>query len=147
MKEQQIEQERAKAITEVSILHTVLVETHKRAAQNNPQMRTNGQDIHNARTHVLLINSQAGNYPVIRSRKCKRHKLSSEWVSPLRIINMKSESVYVMEYLNRVRQEIVEMQRLIPYPVHSGSSKAPAELTLQSEYLVSGLQLVDHVRQ
>lgn len=77
---------------------------------------------------------------MIRSTKRKRPKLSSEWVGSRRIINIKSDSEYLVEDLKGVRQDILHIQQTIPYPAQSGSRKMLADLTLQIERLSSGLQ-------
>lgn len=83
---------------------------------------------------------------MIRSTKRKRHKLSSELVGPMHIINMKSDSVYVVKDLKRMKQVIVHIWQMIPYPAQLGSSKNLAALPLDLGYLSSELQLVDLIQ-
>lgn len=75
----ELEQERTQSQIHVNQLHATFEDITREAAENNGRNRTKAQVLHNAKTNVLPVNFQIGDYTVVLGTRHKKHKLNSEW--------------------------------------------------------------------
>lgn len=134
-----LEDEYAKGLPDVNRLHVALAEIHEEVSANN------SWNMHKLQTKVFSWSFHVGEYVMIRSTTRRKHKLCSVWTRPHRIVNTKSESVFMVEDLKQQRREVIHCQPMIPYHAQDAKQVVPDELNLQSEYLSSGTQLVDRI--
>lgn len=75
----------------------------------------------------------------------RKQNLSSVWVGLSRIVDEKSESMFVIEELKQTNWETVCVQRMMPYPANSGLDAVSKEFILQSDFLGSRTPLVEQI--
>lgn len=101
-----LEVERAHHIVQFNRVHESLQDMHKGVAENSLKVRKGGQKMHNAGTRITPVTLHIGDHILIRSNKSQRHKLSPEWVGPMRIIETKFDLVFVAEDLFQVENKL-----------------------------------------
>lgn len=62
------------------------------------------------------------------------------------LFDMKSDSVYFVEDLQKTKQESLNIPQMIPYSTQPNAGGLPASLVLQSEYTSKRLQLIDNIQ-
>lgn len=120
---------------QISHLHDALQGIHKEVAANCQNERTKAQRLHNARTGVMPVMWKIGEYVLVRRNKLPKHKHSSEWIAPMRIVNSKSALVFAVENFLRTEKQTVHAQRLLRYQAQQSHDELSTELMEQAEYL------------
>lgn len=100
------------------------------------------QRLDRARTSIVPVNMNIGDYVVIRPIKAGKDKLSSEWMGPMRVVGTMSAMVFVIESFLRAEKHTVLVQHLIHLVEHQLHVERFEELMEQAECLDTSQQVV-----
>lgn len=89
-------QERPPGLLNEVQLHATRRDMHRGPTENNCKNQTKAQLLQNARTNVLPVNSQIGNWAVILRTQHQKHKLDLKLMRYMRIFGVKSDGVLVV---------------------------------------------------
>lgn len=112
----------------------------------NEQVRARARQKHNAKTKVLPLNINIGDFVMVRVNAKRGHKLQTKWKGPMQVTETKSHLLFVVEDINRQYKMIAHAQRLIPYPVTSKQIQASKELQQQAIYYETMTHIVKEIR-
>lgn len=101
---------------------------------------------HNAKTNVSAANFSIGDWILLRRARKSTHKLSFVWGGPYRIVECKSDLVYVVEPMNRSTKEIVHARRMILYRADMDGKDVSEDLLRASEHLTTKYQISEAIR-
>lgn len=137
---------RCQSILNINDVHQALEVMHKEVFKRNQTRRTRAQLIHNAKTNVLPLNIDIGDYVMVRVSVKGNHKLQSKWKGPMRVIEARSDLVFVLEDINDARTLTAHAQRLVPYPITTRTKQALLELKQQAADYDTTYHLVDVIK-
>lgn len=115
---------------------------HKEVS-NNQKMWTKVQQVPNTKASVLPFNFHIGGYVLVRPAFSHDQTLYTGWIEPMRIIEAKSDLVFVVDDLQKSRPFNLRAHHLIHYPTQHLEQPVRKELLEQAEYLDSSMQFVD----
>lgn len=98
-------------------IHDALELMHKELSANSQGMGTKSQKIHNANKNFVPFNSRIGDYVIMHPANAQHRELNTGWIGPVRIVEAKSDLLFVVEDLHKSKYFTVHAQRLIPYPI------------------------------
>lgn len=143
---QPIDAARAREVARLPQLQAALDDMHRDVARGNERRRSQAQIRQNARTRVTPVNFAIGDYVMTRAARGKRHKLTSNWLGPMRVVATRSDLVFDVENLSRTRTHTVHAQRMQPYPVKLTPEDLTQELRAYGAFCDGGRFLVAGIK-
>lgn len=118
----------------------------KGVSNNNQKWRSQAQNTHNAKTNVLPINIDIGDYVMVPTHTKPSHKLQAMWRGPMKVVKSKSNLEFTIENIVSHQHHVVHAQRTISYPSTGFGEQALNELKEQAVHYDSSYHLVDDIR-
>lgn len=119
----------------------------KDVSDRNRLRGNRAQNMHSAKTNVLPLNIDIGDYVIVRMHYKMAYRLLWKCRTAMRVKEAKSNLVYVVEYLTNAHQQTLHVQKMITYPVTNVWERATEELMHQAEHFDKTYHLIDEVTE
>ena len=110
---QSLEEVRAQQLIGITETQAALENVHRNVNDRVTTSRQKAIEFHNNRTNVRHANFDVGDFVLVRKAQRKWHKLQFLLKRPKRIVEVKSDWVFVVENLLNSKREIVHSRRLM----------------------------------
>lgn len=140
-----LSEERCKKLINVGIMQEALEKVHQDAHSRSERRSTRARLVHNAKTNILPLNIEVGDYVLIRTHAMRNHKLQAKWRRPMKIFEANSSLAFIVESIVDKSRMNVDAQHILPYPISTGGEQASAELKKQAGNYDTPYHLVENV--
>lgn len=133
------------AVTNISILRDALDDLRKDVAARISLHRARAQKLHNAKKIVYPLEITIGDNVMIRTHAMKGRKRQPQRRSLMRVVEARSDLVFVVENINDSGRHRLHARRVVPYPVKKQSTHPSVELVQQAAHFDKRYHLVETV--
>ena len=123
-----LDEARARQLINIDELAASLDDMHRDTSTLQSRSRQRAIELHNRRTGVTAAKFERVDFVLVRRAVPGKHKLSFQWVGPRRIVEVKSEWVFVVENLLTAAKHTVHARRLILYRADMDGQPVTPEL-------------------
>lgn len=109
--------------------------------------RKRARDIHNPRKNVQDINFGIGEFVLVRKSNKKGHTLSFRWTGPQRIVDVKSNLVFVTKMLSEGKNSTVHTRRLMLYRADMENKEFDTNLIQHADHSETAYQVSKKIKQ
>lgn len=106
---------RARQLVNIEELGQALDDSHRDVQSLMSKSRERAIELHNKRTGATAARFDVGDFVLVRRGVPGKHKLSFDWVGPRRVVEVKSDWVFIVEDLLRGDRRVAHARRLILY--------------------------------
>lgn len=100
---------------------------------------------HNKKTNIQKVNFVDGDFVLVRSATSPPHKLAFMWQGPRRIVETKSELVFIVEDIVSGKREVVHAARIILYRDDLRGKEVSDELRAAAEHSCANYQMASAI--
>lgn len=129
-----INEERAIQLVNIRSIYEALAGMHKNISTRKEHKRTQSQTMYNAKTNVLPVNFEVGDYVMIRTHAKRSHKFRPQWRGPMNVTDAKSHLIVDVENLNDGSKLDTQAQRMLPFPATRRGEQTSVELERQAKH-------------
>ena len=113
---------------------------HKDVRERTSAVRKEQIERHNEKTNVRSVNFSIGDFVLARNGQSTSHKLATKWYGPLRVIESKSNLVYVVEDIVKKKLETIHASRMILYKENLDGADVDQRLLRTPEHYATTYQ-------
>lgn len=136
----------ARQLAGVQELQDSLHKMHGDIAGLGSKSRKRSISKHNEKTNVLAVNFKVGDWVLVSRARMATHKLSFIWRGPYRIVECKSDLIYIVESMNRSHKETIHICRLILDHAEMDGKPVSEELLKASEHLTTKYHVMEAIQ-
>lgn len=141
-----IDKERTTDIARIDELHKRLETVEKKMSKDNKLVRKKRRACTRTKK-VVSINFHMKYYVMIHPTRLWRRKLYVGWIGLMRIIDEKSDLVFLVEDLRKTRREAVHAQYILPHLAQRSLQRIFKELLEYTKYFDYSLQLIKNLHE
>lgn len=140
---QALNEKTLRKIVDVGKLHEAPDIVYKDVATRNEQTRTHARQIHNAKTQVLPLNINIGDFVMVNVSSRRKQKLQTKWKGLMRVRKPKLHLLFVVEDINHQHKMTAHAQRLVPYSLTNKHLHASRELQQRAGHYKTVTQIIE----
>lgn len=132
-------------IMHTETLQKAMAEMHREVSGLISKSRRRRIEEHNRRTNVFAASFDVGDFVLLRRAVSGGHKLSSVWTGPRRIVQCKSDLVFVVQNIMNAKLETVHARRLLKYRADMDGKPATKKLVQAAAHSTARYQVIKEI--